>query len=111
METQELVWHLSMLNTIEQKRINEIRKEIKCERDKVLNEWAREHSKFDLGDIIKAGDIIIRVEYIFGRLGLRNVPFVEYVGHVLTRKLKDRADNWVTSIPDDSPSRNVIKLK
>ena len=73
-----------------------------------LNAWANENHRFNIGDIIRYGDITIRVDRYSGE-EYRGKLYVTYHGHVLTKALKLRADGWVTDIYDDG--REIEKIK
>lgn len=111
MTNEDLILHITALRDCESKEIDRIRRQSKIDQQKILNEWAKEHARFNVGDIINSYSITIRVEKIVGRLGLCEKPFIQYDGHALTKQLKDRADGWVTSIYDDNPDREIIKIK
>ena len=82
-----------------------------CEKTEVLDKWANENAEFNVGDIIEANGIIIKVEKIFGNQMAyeRNTLYCMYQGSVLTKKLQPRKDHWNTTIPADS--RIIKKLK
>lgn len=65
-----------------------------------LNAWANENHRFNIGDIIRYGDITIRIDGYYGQ-EYRGKLYVTYRGHVLTKALKLRADGWVMDIYDD----------
>lgn len=111
MTNEDLILHITALQVCERKEIDRIRRQSKIDQQKMLNEWAKEHARFNVGDIINSYSTTIRVEKIVGCLGLGDKPFVQYNGHALTKQLKERADGWVTSIYDDNPDRNIIKIK
>ena len=73
-----------------------------------LNAWANENHRFNIGDIIRYGDITIRVDRYSGD-EYRKKLSVTYRGHVLTKALKLRTDGWVTDIYDDG--REIEKIK
>lgn len=120
MTNEDLILHLTALQVCERKDIERIRQEYQMEQQKMLDGWAKEHARFQIGDIINSNTVTIRVEKIVGRIGLRNIPYriglrnipyVEYTGHALTAKLTVRKDGRITSIYDDSSERNIKKLK
>ncbi len=73
-----------------------------------LNAWANENHRFNIGDIIRDGNITIRVDGYFGQ-EYRQKLSVTYKGHALTKALKLRVDGWVTDIYDDG--REIEKIK
>lgn len=111
MTNEDLIVHLTALQVCERKNIERIRQESRMEQQKMLDGWAKEHARFQIGDIINSNNVTIRVEKIVGRIGLRNIPYVGYSGPALTAKLTLRKDGWITSICEDSPERNIKKLK
>lgn len=111
MTNEDLMLHIKALRISERNAIEELRQRYRIDQQRFLNDWANEHARFRVGDIITSNTILIRVESIMGVLGLRDVPFVRYNGHALTKQLKNRADGLVSSIYDDSPERNIIKIK
>lgn len=77
-------------------------------RQNTLNVWANKNHRFNIGDIIRCGDITIRVDGYYGQ-EYRGKLSVTYRGHVLTKALKLRTDGWVTDIYDDG--REIEKIK
>lgn len=111
MTNEDLILHLTALQVCERKNIERIRRESRMEQQKMLNGWAKEHARFQIGDIINSYSVTIRVEKIVGGIGSSKIPYVVYTGPALTAKLTVRKDGWITSIYDDSPERNIKKLK
>ena len=97
------------------KMCDEAIREAKANRDKLkqsaLNQWARDHAEYQVGDIITANDTIIQVERFIGRhsayYGSKTL-YVEYRGPQLTKKLQPRKDGQISSIYDDG--REVKKI-
>ena len=77
-------------------------------RQNTLNVWANKNHRFNIGDIVRCGDITIRVDGYYGR-ECRGKLYVTYQGPVLTKALKLRADKWVTDIYDDGGEIEKIK--
>ena len=77
-------------------------------RQNTLNVWANKNHRFNIGDIIRCGDITIRVDGYYGQ-EYRGKLYVTYRGHALTKALKLRVDEWVTYIYDDG--REIEKIK
>ena len=98
------------------KMCDEAIREAKVNRDKLkqaaLNQWARDHAEYQVGDIITANDTIIQVERLIGRhsayYGSKTL-YVEYRGQQLTKKLQPRKDGQISSIYDDG--REIKQLK
>lgn len=111
MTNEDLILHITALQVCERKEIDRIRRQSRIDQQKLLDEWAIEHTRFHVGDIIESHSVILRVAKIIGQMGLGNTPFVEYRGRALTKRLKNRADGLVTSIYDDNPNRNIMKIK
>lgn len=90
--------------------------EAKAHRDRLkqaaLNQWARDHAGYQVGDIICANDTIIEVQRLIGRhsayYGSKTL-YVEYRGPQLTKKLQPRKDGQISSIYDDW--REIKKIK
>lgn len=111
MTNEDLILHITAIRVCEEKEIERVRRQSRIDQQKMLNGWAKEHARFQIGEIIRSGEITIVVDKLIGRLGINNKPYVEYKGHVLTRKLTYRKDGWVSSIYDDSPERDIVKVK
>lgn len=77
-------------------------------RQNTLNLWANEYHRFNSGDIIRSGNIIIRIDGYYG-CEYREKLYITYQGHALTKALNTRADEWVTCISDDG--REIEKIK
>ena len=106
MTNEELFDKLNKLRLEQRKRIGEIEIDFDLRRKGVLREWAQEHARFDIGDILQMENITIRVERFHGRCTSK--PYVAYYGPVLTKKLQPRKDGFHTDIYDDG--REIIKL-
>ena len=97
------------------KMCDEAIREAKANRDKskqeTLNQWARDHAEYQVGDIITANDTIIQVKSLFGchsaYYGSKTL-YVEYRGPQLTKKLRPRKDGQISSIYDDG--RDIKKI-
>lgn len=111
MTNEDLILHITAIRVCEENEIERVRRQSWIDQQKMLNVWAKEHARFKIGEIIRSGEITIVVDKHIGRLGMNNKPYVEYKGHVLTRKLTSRKDGWISSIYDDSPERNIVKVK
>ncbi len=111
MTREDLILHITAIEVCELKEIERIKRYAKKQKKDLLNRWATENARFAIGDIISSLDTIIRIEKLIGHIDSHNVPYVEYYGTALTKQLKNRADGWMASIYDDSPERNIIKLK
>lgn len=111
MTNEDLILHITAIRVCEEKEIERVRRQSRIDQQKMLNEWAKEHARFQIGEIISAGVTIIVVDKLIGRLGINNKLYVEYKGHALTRKLTYRKDGWIASIFDDTPERNIVKIK
>lgn len=111
MTSEDLLLQIDASRVAERKEIDRIRNQSRIDRQKILNKWADENARFQIGDILNSYSLIIRVEKIIGRLGVCDKPFIEYRGIALTKQLKNRADGWITSIYDDNPDRNIVKIK
>ena len=77
-----------------------------------LNEWACDHAKYQVGDIICANDTIIEVQSLIGRrsdyYGSKTL-YVQYKGPKLTKKLQPRKDMSMSYIYDDG--REIKKIR
>ena len=93
------------------KQAEELEKQKRISRQRILDQWANENAKYKVGDIIKADDIIIKVARIKGSYsGFLGITLhVTYAGDALTKKLTPRKDGWKTEIYDDG--RKIEKLK
>jgi len=77
-----------------------------------LDTWAMENTRFQIGDIIQSYDTIIKVEKIKGyESEYYNSKgfYCIYMGHVLTKKLQLRKDEWQMSIYDDGREIKLIR--
>lgn len=94
------------------KQIEELEKQKRISRQRILDQWAKDNAKYKVGDIIKANDVIIKVTRIRGHLSLymERGLYVSYYGDALTKKLTPRKDGWQTDIHDDG-GRVIEKLK
>lgn len=80
----------------------------------VLNKWASDNARFNVGDIIESNNTIIQVKKRIGRHSTYygNMPlYVEYRGPQLTKKLQPRKDENIASIYDDGREINKIEIK
>lgn len=105
---------LAKLKEIAQERDSEIDKirVSACNKSaKVINDWAREHARFKIGDIIQSFDNVIQVTNILGHCSNYVIKklYVEYRGNLLTKKLQPRKDGAKVTIYDDG--REIKKLK
>ena len=78
-----------------------------------LNAWAKDNSRYNIGDIIESQGIIIMIDGILGYRSLLanyNNIYCVYKGHALTKRLQPRKDGWVTTIYDDG-GREIKVLK
>ena len=92
---------------------NEVETKYHQDSDDVLNAWANDNSKYQIGDIIEANGIIIVIENILGNMykfGSISMIYCIYKGHALTKHLQPRKDEWVTTIHDDG-SREIKLLR
>lgn len=86
-------------------------------RQSILDEWARQNARFDIGDIISYppdgnySGRIIRIETMRGGLGIGNKLYVVYKGTILNKKLKPNLgrDGGYFDMYDDG--REIVKLK
>lgn len=111
METQELKEKINVIRTQAILEIQYIQAKARNEEKEVLDIWAKENARFNVGDIIESRGVILRVHKIKGELGGRSIPYVYYTGPVLTKKLRERKDCSQSTIWDDTPDRNIIKIK
>ena len=109
MTTEELQEKLNDLVREEREKKGQIEVEYEARRREVLNGWAKEHTRFGIGDIVQMNDIIIRVETISAHSSRYCNPYVVYYGPMLTKKLQLRKDGGCTTIYDDS-GHKLIKL-
>lgn len=115
-DVETLARRLYKIKESEKKFLEYVRKSARKEELFALAQWAGANARFKIGDIITAkGDgsgTIIRVKKIEGEFSQHcKQPYVVYVGCALTKQFKERKDGWTTCIYDDSPSRNIVKLK
>ena len=81
---------------------------------KVLNEWAKEHADFAIGDVIKyptGSGTCIRVDRIYGQYSKYNhTPYVCYGGAILNAKLQPKkiGGGYFTMYAD---GREIEKVK
>ena len=81
---------------------------------KVLNEWAKEHADFAIGDVIKyptGRGTCIRVDRIYGQYSKYNhTPYVCYGGAILNAKLQPKkiGGGYFTMYAD---GREIEKVK
>ena len=112
MTLEECTIRLSQIDNEYQKAKQEVEEKYKRNRAATLNTWAQDNAKYHVGDIIEANGTAIVVERI---LGYRSVhygvnTYCIYKGHVLTRRLQPRKDEWVTTIHDDGGRKiNLVK--
>lgn len=94
------------------KQMEELEKQKRVSRQRILDQWAKDNAKYKIGDIIKANDVIIKVTRIKGYLSyyLEGGLYISYYGDALTKKLTPRKDGWQTDIHDDG-GRVIEKLK
>ena len=90
--------------------------EAKAHRDRLkqaaLNQWARDHARYQMGDIICANDTIIEVQRLIGRHSVcygSKPLYVQYLGPLLTKRLQPRKDMQTSGIYDDG--REIKKIK
>lgn len=75
-----------------------------------MNDYAIEHARFELGDILKFNDRYIKVEEIRGDYNrFKGEYYAIYVGPELTKQLKPRKDGSRFPFYDDG--REIIKIK
>ena len=86
-----------------------LKREMNHRKLEILNKYAAENAKYGIGDILRMGDIIIRVDKISGGLTYGRVPYCVYNGYVLTKALKPRKDEWRSSVYDDG--REIVLVK
>jgi len=111
MTNEDLMLHITAIRVCARKEIERINRESRIDEQKMLNEWAKEHARFSIGDVLNSLSVTIRVEKIVGRLGIANKPYVEYQGHALTKKLQECANRRIAPIYDDgNPNRPIIKI-
>ena len=109
MDTNELKRQIGLIKAKEVENIELARRISRKNQQIALDNWAKSHAKFRIGDIICSRDVIIRIERISGRLAIEN-PYIEYYGPALTKQLKERKDGWITTIYDDNPDRNIYQI-
>ena len=87
-----------------------IRKRHEENKQKILNQWARDNARFKVGDIIKSNDNIIKVTGFYGVHSLYHVDklYITYRGQSLTKALKPRKDGSTQDLYDDG--RIIEKL-
>ena len=89
--------------------LDKTRKEYVQRRRAILNEWAAEHARFKIGDILQMNSIIIQVEQIIGQsLTIGSGLYVTYYGRRLTTRKQPTKDGSYASVYDDG--REIIKL-
>ena len=93
----------------ENKALNTVRMDYVQRRRTILDEWAAEHARFKIGDILQMNSIIIRVEQIIGKsLTIGSGLYVTYYGRRMTTRKQPTKDGSYTSVYDDG--REIIKL-
>lgn len=87
-----------------------LRKVYLSERQALLNTYAKQTARFNVGDILQCNGMIIRIDSLEGTYdeGYLCGFYVTYRGHVLTKQLKERKDGLETSFFDDG--REITKL-
>ena len=92
------------------KQIEELEKQKRISRQRILDQWAKANTRFKVGDIIQSNDNIIKVTGFYGVYSLYNVDklYVTYRGIRLTKALKPRKDGSTMALYDDG--RKIIKL-
>ena len=92
-------------------QISIIEKEFKQKKRAVLKQWAKEHARFNIGDIISDGRRIMEVTNFEGNEErcYQYKCYITYYGIELTKKLKPRKDGSTMSIYDDGREVNKIK--
>ena len=88
----------------------ELKKRQRIEKQRILNQWAKANARFNVGDILQSGDIIIKVTSFFGKFSYycKEKLYVEYYGVCYTKKLQTRKDGSSTTVYDDG--REIKKL-
>lgn len=105
----EAFMQLHELYNEECQTLDKTRKEYAQRCRTVLNEWAAEHARFKIGDILQMSSIIIRVEQIIGeRLTIGSGLYVTYYGRRLTTRKQPTKDGSYASVYDDG--REITKL-
>jgi len=93
----------------ENKALNTVRMDYVQRRRTILDEWAAEHARFKIGDILQMSSIIIQVEQIIGEsLTIGSGLYVTYYGRRLTTRKQPTKDGSYASVYDDG--REIIKL-
>jgi hypothetical protein len=104
MTKEECLSKLALVKKDYDQKSKELERNYKRECSSVLNEWASDNAKYNIGDIISVNDIIITVDDTIGHrdsLGYGKNLYVVYKGRAMTKKLQPRKDEWVTTIYDD----------
>lgn len=109
MTDQETKDKLKMLRIKESEQLDKVRKEYAYQRQAVLDEWAKEHTRFNVGDILQMGSIKICVVLIIGcQSTFGDYLYVTYYGPTVTNKFLPTKDGFHTTVYDDG--REIIKL-
>ena len=92
-------------------QISIIEREYRQKKREVLKQWAKEHARFQVGDILSDGRRFMKVTNFEGNETkyIQFKCYVTYYGIELTKQLKPRKDGSTMSIYDDGSK--VIKIK
>lgn len=86
----------------------------KKRKQELINRYARENARFQIGDIIRANETTIRVDEIYGletkyTIYVRGIVYVVYRGVILTKKLEPKKSGEIFTIYDDG--REITKIE
>lgn len=110
MTHEECFQELSRIEREYKDAATKLKSNYEINKQKTLNTWANTNNRYKVGDIIEANGVIIKIDKIRGYKGYYAEKMsVSYSGHVLTKKLQPRKDEWVTSIYDDGREIKLLK--
>ena len=109
MTDQEIINKLQTLQRDRAKELDKVRQDFDLRQQAIMNEWAAEHARFKIGDILQMGCFTIRVEKIVGQnMSYGNRLYVAYYGPTVTKKFQPTKDGYKTYVYDDG--RVINKL-